>query len=177
MRAAASVTPIAFSQKLSSKGTQPPDAIEPLTAWDDATKGLVIGETDHRDEKGPFVDASGTYLTSSDAVPSVATPSAPDGAKIKKFRTTLNLLGDSLVETTPGETLEQVVRLQADRSGGYIAGQVIRVPLLEAWGQNRVRTSSKKQTNRLISLSAGVAPRGWGLLRPETPHSWKEIIG
>ncbi len=177
MRAAATVTLVAFSQRLSCKRKPRLHATEPPAAFGDATNGFVVGKTDHRDEKGSFVHACGAYFVSSNAVRSVATPYVPDSAKIRKFRTSLNPLGDGPVKTTPGETLEQVVRPQADSSRGYIAGQVIRVPLLEASGQSRVRTGSKKNLHGLISLSASVTPRRWGLPRPETSHSWREIIG
>jgi hypothetical protein len=167
MLAAATVTPVIFSQKLSGKRNLPPDSTEPPAAFDNLKSGFVVAQTDYRDEKGSFVDASGAYLINSDAVRGVATPYVPDRETILSSRTTLNLLGDGYVETTAGETLEQLVRSQADGSGGCIAGQVIRVPLLEASGQSRVRVGWKNQMNGLISLSAGATPRRWGLLRPE----------
>jgi hypothetical protein len=172
MRAAATVKPVAFSQRLFCKGNQP------SAAFRDATNGFVVGKTDHRDEKGSFAGASGTYPIGSDAVHGVATLYVPNREEIQSFQTTLNVPGDDCLETTASETLEeQVVRPRADSSGECIAGQVNCVPLLKDSGQSRVRAGWKNHTNGLIGLPAGVPPRRWGLLRPETSPSWKEIIG
>jgi hypothetical protein len=92
----------------------------------------------HIDRHGLFVDAPGGSLINSDVLPGVPMPYVPDSEFIRSFRTSLNILGDGYVEAIADETLQQIASSQADSTRGRIAGQVIRLPLLEAPGQNRV---------------------------------------
>jgi CxxC motif-containing protein (DUF1111 family) len=124
----------------------------------------------HRNEEGMFVDAPGGSLINSDALPGVPMPYVPDREDLRTFRTTLNLLGDGYVEAIADETLEEIARSQPQRSGGRIAGQVIRVPLLEAAGATRVgRFGWKNQHASLVSFSADAYVNEMGITTPFFP--------
>jgi CxxC motif-containing protein (DUF1111 family) len=113
---------------------------------------LRAGHTDHH---GLFVDAPGGSLINSDALPGVPVPYVPDREFIRTFRTSLNILGDGYVEAIADDTLVDIARSQSDRTRGRVAGQVIRVPLLEAPGQTRVaRFGWKNQHASLSSFAA-----------------------
>jgi CxxC motif-containing protein (DUF1111 family) len=94
----------------------------------------------------------------------------PEREFIRTFRTSLNILGDGYVEAIADETLEQIARLQSDRTRGRVAGQVIRVPLLEAPGQTRVgRFGWKNQHASLTSFSADAYVNEMGITTPLFP--------
>ncbi len=121
----------------------------------------------HRDGNGLFVDAPGGSLINSDALPGVPMPYVPDREHLRTFRTALNLLGDGYVEAIADETLEDIARSQSEQSRGRIAGQVIRVPLLEAAGLTRVgRFGWKNQHASLVSFSADAYLNEMGITTP-----------
>jgi CxxC motif-containing protein (DUF1111 family) len=124
----------------------------------------------HLDGHGLFVDAPGGSLINSNALPNVPAPYVPEREFIRSFRTSLNILGDGYVEAIADETLEQIARSQADSTRGRIAGQVIRVPLLEAPGQTRVaRFGWKNQHASLKSFSADAYVNEMGITTPFFP--------
>ncbi len=117
-----------------------------------------------RDENGLFADAAGDSLINSDALAGAPLPYVPDREKMPTFRFTLNVLGDGYVEAIAGETREEIARSQADSSGGRLAGQGIRAPLLEAPGQTRAaRFDWENQHASLISFFADDIRGRWGL--------------
>jgi CxxC motif-containing protein (DUF1111 family) len=59
-------------------------------------------------------------------------PPLDEEEPVRTFRTSLNLLGDGFVEATANGTLRAISNAQANRTGGQIRGQVIKVPVLEA---------------------------------------------
>jgi len=74
---------------------------------------------------------------------------------VRTFRTSLNTLGDGFIEAIDDHALVEIAHNQPQLSGGMIAGQVIRVPMLEAPGVVRVgRFGWKNQHASLLSFSA-----------------------
>lgn len=109
----------------------------------------------HRDAQGNFVEAPGGSLINDRAIHASLQEYVPSGETIRTFRASLSILGDGYVEAIDDETLVAIARDQPRLSGGAIAGQVIRVPLLEAPGQTRVgRFGWKNQQASLLSFSA-----------------------
>jgi len=51
---------------------------------------------------------------------------------VRTFRTSLNTLGDGFVEAISNQTLLNIAADQANRTGGVVHGQAIRVPVLES---------------------------------------------
>lgn len=109
----------------------------------------------HRDRNGNFVEAPGGSLVQDRAIhPSLQEVVTPE-EDIRTFRASLSILGDGYVEAIADETLLELARNQPRQSGGAIAGQIIRVPLLEAPGLTRVgRFGWKNQHASLLSFSA-----------------------
>ncbi|MBI1764275.1 MAG: hypothetical protein HYR56_22855 [Acidobacteria bacterium] len=116
-----------------------------------------------RDRQGSFINPPGGSLINDRAIH----PSLQEyvtGARremfarndtVRTFRTSLNVLGDGFVEALDDNTLIEIARNQPQLSGGLIAGQVIRVPVLEAPGVTRVaRFGWKNQHASLLSFSA-----------------------
>jgi len=124
----------------------------------------------HHDARGLFVDAPGGSLINSNALPGVPMPYVPEREFIRTFRTSLNILGDGYVEAIADDTLLEIARSQSDSTRGRIAGQVIRVPLLEAPGQTRVgRFGWKNQHASLTSFSADAYVNEMGITTPLFP--------
>jgi CxxC motif-containing protein (DUF1111 family) len=124
----------------------------------------------HHDGHGIFVDAPGGSLINSNALPNVPMPYVPDREHIRSFRTSLNILGDGYVEAIADDTLVELAHSQADSTRGQVAGQVIRVPLLEAPGQTRVaRFGWKNQHASLTSFSADAYLNEMGITTPLFP--------
>src|SRR5579884_3886670 len=79
----------------------------------------------------------------------------PGTETIRTFRTSLNTLGDGFVEAIDSNTLYQISLNQPYQSNGYIAGEFIQVPVLEAPGQIRGgRFGWKNQMSSLLSFSS-----------------------
>jgi CxxC motif-containing protein (DUF1111 family) len=124
----------------------------------------------HHDGHGIFVDAAGGSLINSNALPGVPMPYVPEREFIRSFRTSLNILGDGYVEAIADDTLVELAHTQADSTRGRVAGQVIRVPLLEAPGQTRVaRFGWKNQHASLTSFSADAYVNEMGITTPFFP--------
>ncbi len=116
---------------------------------------VTVLRAGHRDRAGNFVEAPGGSLVHDRAIdPSLQEVITPD-EDIRTFRTSLSVLGDGYVEAIADETLLELARNQPRQSGGAIAGQIIRVPILEAPGITRVgRFGWKNQHASLLSFSA-----------------------
>lgn len=79
----------------------------------------------------------------------------PGTETIRTFRTSLNTLGDGFVEAIDSNTLYQISLNQPYQSNGYIAGEFIQVPVLEAPGQIRGgRFGWKNQMSSLLSFAS-----------------------
>lgn len=109
----------------------------------------------HRDKDGNFVDAPGGSLINERALDPAIQETVPASENVRTFRTSLNVLGDGYVEAVDDETLLAIARGQARLTEGAIAGQAVRVPILEAPGETRVgRFGWKSQQASLLSFSA-----------------------
>ena len=124
----------------------------PLTGGASQVTVLRAG---HRDAQGNFVEAPGGSLIQDRAIHANLQEVVPNNENIRAFRTSLSILGDGFVEAIDDNTLLEIARNQPRQSNGAIAGQVIRVPVLEAPGINRVgRFGWKNQHASLLSFSA-----------------------
>ena len=78
----------------------------------------------------------------------------PGTEDIRTFRTSLNLMGDGFVEAIDSNTLLAIANNQPNQSGGFIAGQLIQVPVGEAGGALRAgRFGWKNQHASLLSFA------------------------
>ena len=78
----------------------------------------------------------------------------PDSETIRTFRTSLNLLGDGLVEAVDDSTLIALSKSQCKKGRGKICGLILYVPIVESPGVTRVgRFGWKNQQASLLSFS------------------------
>lgn len=116
---------------------------------------VTVLRAGHRDAQGNFVEAPGGSLINDRAIHPSLQEYVPSNETIRTFRASLSVLGDGFVEAIDDELLLDIARNQPRLSGGAIAGQAIRVPLLEAPGQTRIgRFGWKNQHASLLSFSA-----------------------
>ena len=109
----------------------------------------------HLDVFGNFVDAPGGSLINDRAINAAIQERVPGAENIRTFRMSTNALGDGFVEAINSNTLIAIANAQPGQSGGFIRGQVIQVPVLEAPGSVRVgRFGWKNQNSSLLSFSA-----------------------
>jgi CxxC motif-containing protein (DUF1111 family) len=121
--------------------------------------------------RGDFNDPPGGSLINDRAIDADIVESVPENADVRTFRTSLNTLGDGYVEAIADETLLAIADQQARRTHGSIAGEVIRVPVLEAPGTTRVgRFGWKNQHASLVSFSADAYLNEMGITSPLQPN-------
>jgi CxxC motif-containing protein (DUF1111 family) len=109
----------------------------------------------HLDGAGNFVDAPGGSLINDRATNANIQERVPGAENIRTFRMTTNSHGDGFVEAINSNTLVAIANAQPGQSGGFIAGQVIQVPVLESNGAIRVgRFGWKNQHASLLSFSS-----------------------
>lgn len=102
-----------------------------------------------------FVEPPGGSLVHSRAINASLQERVQDGNEVRAFRASLNTLGDGFVEAIDDLTLIAIANAQPDQSKGKIAGEVIRVPVLEMPGTRRVgRFGWKNQHASLVSFAA-----------------------
>ncbi len=83
---------------------------------------------------------------------------------IRVLRSSLNTLGDGFVEAIDDQTLVDIAKRQPLLTNGVIKGIVVRVPILEAPGKNRVgRFGWKDQHGSLLSFSADASLNEMGI--------------
>ena len=99
---------------------------------------VTVLRAGHRDRAGNFVEAPGGSLVHDRAIDASLQEVVTPDEDIRTFRMSLSVLGDGFVEAIADETLVDIARNQPRQSGGAIAGQIIRVPVLEAPGITRV---------------------------------------
>jgi CxxC motif-containing protein (DUF1111 family) len=117
-----------------------------------------------------FFDSPGGSLIHSRAVDAAIQEVVLDGYEVRAFRTSSNTLGDGFVEAISDETLISIANAQPGQSRGRIAGEVIRVPVLEAGGALRVgRFGWKNQHASLTSFSADAYVNEMGITSPLQP--------
>lgn len=116
---------------------------------------VTVMRAGHRDGAGNFFEAPGGSLINDRAIHYSLQERVTVDEEVRAFRSSLSTLGDGYVEAIDDATLMAIAASQPRDSGGMIAGQVIRVPLLEAPGQMRVgRFGWKNQHASLLSFSA-----------------------
>lgn len=120
----------------------------------------------HQDNYGNFVPATVTIndgqtnianrsLINDRAICPQAQERKSGSDTITTFRTSLNTLGDGFVESIDSNTLYQLAINQCNQTGGYICGEFIQVPVLEAPGQVRgARFGWKNQMSSLLSFAS-----------------------
>jgi len=102
-----------------------------------------------------FIEPPGGSLVHSRAINAAIQERVPDGNEVRAFRSSLNTLGDGFIEAIDDLAIIAIAASQPELTKGKIAGQVIRVPLLEAAGARRVgRFGWKDQHASLVSFSA-----------------------
>jgi CxxC motif-containing protein (DUF1111 family) len=123
-----------------------------------------------RFEGGAFIEHPGGSLIHSRAIDAGVQESVLDGNEVRAFRSSLNTLGDGFVEAISDDTLIAIANGQPALSRGRIAGEVIRVPVLEAGGALRVgRFGWKNQHASLVSFSADAYLNEMGITSPLLP--------
>jgi CxxC motif-containing protein (DUF1111 family) len=109
----------------------------------------------HLDATGAFVEPAGGSLINDRAISARAQEVVQPTDKVRTFRISTNLLGAGFVEAISSHTLVDIAAAQPAASGGAIAGEVVRVPVLESAGASRVgRFGWKNQHGSLLSFAA-----------------------
>jgi CxxC motif-containing protein (DUF1111 family) len=109
----------------------------------------------HKGNDGRFVDAPGGSLINDRAVDASIQERVPGGEDVVTLRMSMNTLGDGFVEAISDDDLINNANGQRARSNGQIAGQVIKVPVLEEPGATRVgRFGWKDQHASMLSFSS-----------------------
>lgn len=97
---------------------------------------------------GSFNEHPGGSLIHARAINAILQERVLDSNEVRTFRTSLNTLGDGFVEAISDETLIAIANNQPGESRGRIAGEIIRVPVLEAGGALRVGRFGWKKSAR-----------------------------
>ncbi|HLK67671.1 MAG TPA: di-heme oxidoredictase family protein [Bryobacteraceae bacterium] len=135
----------------------------PVTGGPSQITEIRIG---HRDDNGNFVNptitindgantVAGRSLVNDRATCAQAQEHVPEAEDIRALRAVLNTLGDGFVEAVDDSTLLAIAQNQPQQSGGFIQGEAIQVPILEAPGMTRVgRFGWKDQHGSILSFAA-----------------------
>jgi len=99
---------------------------------------IAVLRAGHLDSKGMFKDAPGGSLINDRAIDPSIQEVVPDSESIRTFRASLNVLGDGYVEAIDDTTLTTISDEQAQKTNGFIKGEVVWVPVLEDPGLWRV---------------------------------------
>jgi CxxC motif-containing protein (DUF1111 family) len=117
-----------------------------------------------------FIEHPGGSLIHSRAINASLQERVLDANDLRTLRTSLNTLGDGFIEAISDETLIAIANSPLGESRGRIAGEVIRVPVLEAGGALRVgRFGWKNQHASLVSFSADAYLNEMGITSPLMP--------
>ena len=93
-----------------------------------------------------------------------------DGYDVRTFRMSPSVLGAGFIEAIPSQTLADLASQQPSLSDGRIAGQLIKVPVLEADQALRAgRFGWKNQHASLISFAADAYLNEMGITSPLQP--------
>lgn len=135
----------------------------PVTGGSSIVSELRVG---HQDQFGNFVNPTIVINNGANSIPNrslvndraicpQAQERVPGTETVQTLRASLNTLGDGFVESIDSNTLYQISLNQPSQSGGFIAGEFIQVPVLEAPGQIRGgRFGWKNQQASLLSFSS-----------------------
>ena len=117
-----------------------------------------------------FREHPGGSLIQSSAIDASLQERVLEGNEVRALRTSLNTLGDGFVEAIGDETLIAIAERQPIESKGRIAGEIVRVPVLEAGGALRIgRFGWKNQHASLVSFSADSYLNEMGITSPLFP--------
>ncbi|MBI4855075.1 MAG: hypothetical protein HY819_25010 [Acidobacteria bacterium] len=117
-----------------------------------------------------FTEAAGGSLINDRAIHASIQERVADSENVRTFRTSLNTLGDGFVEAIADNTLIAIAQQQPIQSLGFISGQVIAVPVLEANNALRVaRFGWKNQHASLVSFAADAYLNEMGITTPLQP--------
>ena len=123
-----------------------------------------------RGSRGEFMEPPGGSLINDRAIHASLQEVVPVEASVRALRASLNTLGDGFVEAIADETLVAIAEKQARDTRGRIAGEIVRVPVLEAGGELRVgRFGWKNQHASLVSFSADAYLNEMGITSPLMP--------
>jgi CxxC motif-containing protein (DUF1111 family) len=81
----------------------------------------------------------------------------PDAENIRARRAVLPMLGDGFVEAIPESTLKAIAAAQPGQSFGFVRGQWVEVPVLEASGQMMIGRFGWKDQDPTVLSFAGDA--------------------
>ena len=117
-----------------------------------------------------FYDHAGGSLINDRAINALIQEHVLSGNEVRTFRLTTTTLGLGFVEAIDDNTLTEIARNQLALSGGRIAGEIIRVPILEAQNIRRVgRFGWKNQNASLVSFAADAYLNEMGITSPLQP--------
>ena len=140
--------------------------LNPVSGGISQVTGLRAGHWDG----DTFREHPGGSLIQSSAIDASLQERVLEGNEVRALRTSLNTLGDGFVEAIADETLIEIAQSQPGQSRGRIAGEVIRVPVLEARGALRVgRFGWKNQHASLVSFSGESYLNEMGITSPLFP--------
>jgi CxxC motif-containing protein (DUF1111 family) len=117
-----------------------------------------------------FSDPPGGSLIHDRALDAVIQESLSGAYEVRAFRPTPSLLGAGFIEAIHSETLADMAANQSSLSGGRIAGQLIKVPVLEADNALHAgRFGWKNQHASLVSFAADAYLNEMGITSPLQP--------
>ena len=117
-----------------------------------------------------FIDHPGGSLINDRAVDASIQETVLAGNEVRTFRLTTNVLGLGYVEAIDSNTIAAIATLQPLQSLGFINGQRITVPVLEAGNALRTgRFGWKNQNSSLLSFAADAYLNEMGITSPLLP--------
>ena len=117
-----------------------------------------------------FIEHPGGSLIQERAIDAAIQEYLLDGYDVRTFRMSPSLLGAGFIEAIPSQTLADIASHQPSLSDGRIAGQLIKVPVLEADNALRAgRFGWKNQHASLISFAADAYLNEMGITSPLQP--------
>jgi CxxC motif-containing protein (DUF1111 family) len=117
-----------------------------------------------------FIEHPGGSLIHARAIDGAIQERLLDGYNVRAFRMAPSLLGAGFIEAIPSQTLADIANNQPSLSDGRIAGQLIKVPVLEADNALRAgRFGWKNQHASLISFAADAYLNEMGITSPLQP--------
>jgi CxxC motif-containing protein (DUF1111 family) len=117
-----------------------------------------------------FIEHPGGSLIQQRAIDPAIQEHVLDGYDVRTFRMSPSVLGAGFIEAIPSQTLADLASDQPSLSDGRIAGQLIKVPVLEADQALRAgRFGWKNQHASLISFAADAYLNEMGITSPLQP--------
>ena len=117
-----------------------------------------------------FIDHPGGSLINERAVDASIQETVLAGNEVRTFRMATNVLGLGYVEAIDSNTIAGIATLQPLQSLGFINGQRITVPVLEAGNALRTgRFGWKNQNSSLLSFAADAYLNEMGITNPLLP--------